>query len=67
MKKQHLKSLSLNKNKISNLVDNEVKGGLVSDNTFCPGSVRFCSFACTLACGNTTGPAPSTVPACYDK
>lgn len=67
MKKQNLKSLSLNKSKISSLIDNELKGGALSDNTFCPSSVRFCSFGCTLACGNTTDPAPSTVPACYDK
>jgi hypothetical protein len=65
MKKQNLKSLSLNKSKISSLVDNQLKGGEFT--TIIPSSVRFCSFACTLQCGGTTEPAPSTVPACYDK
>lgn len=49
MKKQNLKSLALNKSKVSNLVDSQVKGG-----TPVPSSVRFCSFACTLACTGTT-------------
>lgn len=65
MKKKNLKSLNLNKKSIS-IIENsvEVKGGSLG----CPsGSIRFCSFGCTLACGNTTDPAPSTVPACYDK
>jgi uncharacterized membrane protein len=66
MKKQNLKSLSLNKRKVSNLLDTEIVGG-TSQVTGYPTSTELTILACTLRCGGTTGPAPSTVPACYDK
>lgn len=55
MKKRGIKNLSLNKNKVSNLIDAQLKGGT-------SGSTELTYFACTLRCGGTTGPAPSANP-----
>jgi len=62
MKNQNLKTLALNKSKISSLIDSQVKGG-----TGIPTSTELSIMACTLRCGGNTGPKPSGTPNCKKK
>lgn len=62
MKRKSLKSLELNKSKVSNLVNFQLTGGI-------SGSTELTILACTLRCegGTTTGPKPSGTPDCKKK
>ena len=71
MKKQSLKTLALNKNKVSTLTQSMILGAdnstVSSSVTGYPTSTDLSIIACTLACGGTTGPVPSDSPDCKDK
>jgi hypothetical protein len=71
MKKQSLKSLVLNKNKVSTLTESLILGGdnstVSSSVTGYPTSTALTILACTLQCGGATGPAPSGNPTCNIK
>ena len=72
MRRKNLKSLALNKNKVSNLTDRVLGGSnTLTSTTFSvtgyPTSTQLTDIACTLNCGGTTGPAPSGTPDCKKK
>ncbi|WP_298418847.1 hypothetical protein [uncultured Kordia sp.] len=60
MKKLNLKTLALNKKNISSLTEGQLLGG---------SSIPLTSYCTRISatCTANTQPAPSTVPACYDK
>ncbi|WP_298521030.1 hypothetical protein [uncultured Kordia sp.] len=60
MKRKSLKTLKLNKSKVSNLIDAQLRGGI-------SGSTELTALACTLRCGGNTGPKPSGNPDCEKK
>lgn len=60
MKRKGLKALKLNKKRISNLLDTQLRGGV-------SGSTELTALACTLRCGGNTGPKPSGTPDCQKK
>jgi len=60
MKRKGLKTLKLNKKRISNLLDTQLKGGV-------SGSTKLRSLRCTLRCEGNTGPKPSGTLDCWKK
>ena len=55
MKKQNLKSLSLNKKSVSNLNQNLIIGGVDSSKSFSAGTCCLsCTRSCNPDCGNVT-------------
>lgn len=63
MKKKNLKNLSLNKNSVSALSHEAVKGGRFSDGVICDSrEPEFCNWTYNRWCYNTGSPGICTAP-----
>lgn len=63
MKKQHFKSLKLNKSNISNLKNNSVIGGVTGQG--CEFTFRFYK-TCYTGCGLNSKPSPDDQTTCFN-